>query len=342
MPTKYQSFRIDTHRFLWDGEKLLVPLDYGEPPGSLSLVHDAKEWEPLEKQVTYEGVIYKECLPLSRFKLVTPVGSAPCGPVPESPDDVIYIVNVTSKGIEVRTTKTLKCSGVRADEDNIYACTKEIQVEANVKTTLPWCAEAVGSLPGMHVQVIGKEPLVPPTKDDPVGDPDAYVVHKSRRLILTPEMLASVPTPEPKQDPKPEQDPKPKPETIEETKAKMAATPARIIHRTVVNITSPTTEGTREIITQPVFFRVHELGKLVIHPEVTENISLPLEAYKSSVRSFRLQVEGVVFREIGRQAGGVIFAVTGRSLPGTQTEGTYYILNENHELVTTGPYTMER
>lgn len=324
MPTKYQSFRIDTHRFLWDGEKLLVPLDYGEPPGSLSLVHDAKEREPLEKQVTYEGVIYKECLPLSRFKLVTPAGSAPCGTVPESPDDVIYIEKVTSKGIEVRTTKTLKCSGVRADEDNIYACTKEVKVEANVKTTLPWCAEAVGSLPGMHVQVIGKEPLVPPTKDDPAGDPDAYVVHKSRRLILTPEMLASLTT-----------------DGVEETKAKMSV-PPRMIHQTVVNLVAPSTEGTREIITQPVFFRVHELGKLVIHPEVTENISLPLEAYKSSVRSFRLQIEGVVFREIGRQAGGVIFAVTGRSLPGTQTEGTYYILNENHELVTTGSYTMER
>ena len=38
---------------------------------------------------------------------------------------------------------------------------------------------------------------------------------------------------------------------------------------------------------------------------------------------------------------GIIFKIVGRELPTDVTSGTYYILNENSELVTTGKYIYE-
>lgn len=91
-------------------------------------------------------------------------------------------------------------------------------------------------------------------------------------------------------------------------------------------------------IIQPVFFKVRELGNIVVHPEVTENICINLDQFKSKVNRFQIQIEGCVFQEIGRTGAGVIFKITGSVLPKSQTSGLYYILNENAELVTNGNY----
>lgn len=92
-------------------------------------------------------------------------------------------------------------------------------------------------------------------------------------------------------------------------------------------------------IIRPVFFRAQESNYITIHSTVTENISINLDSYKSKVSSFRLQVEGINFTEIGRNNTGVIFRITGNSLPKENTNGIYYILDENSELVTTGTYS---
>ena len=51
-----------------------------------------------------------------------------------------------------------------------------------------------------------------------------------------------------------------------------------------------------------------------------------------------MQIEGCVFEQIGVNQYGVLFKVIGSSLPNKITDGTYYILNEDSVLVTTGKY----
>lgn len=92
-------------------------------------------------------------------------------------------------------------------------------------------------------------------------------------------------------------------------------------------------------IIQPVFFRSTELSNIIIHPAVTETISINLDQYKSQVEYFILQIEDISFVEIGRNVAGVLFKITGKSLPNSIKSGSYYILNQDSELVTFGKYT---
>lgn len=94
-------------------------------------------------------------------------------------------------------------------------------------------------------------------------------------------------------------------------------------------------------IIQPVFFRAKEGPNITVHPRFTENICINLNQFKAKVDRFILQIENTNFVEIGRIASGVIFKIIGTSLPGDLTEGTYYILNEDGEGITTGQYKYE-
>lgn len=91
-------------------------------------------------------------------------------------------------------------------------------------------------------------------------------------------------------------------------------------------------------IIQPVFFKARDLGNIIIHPEVTENICINLDQFKSKVKRFAIQIEGCMFQEIGRTGSGVVFKITGNILPKEKTSGLYYILDENSVLVTNGNY----
>lgn len=95
-------------------------------------------------------------------------------------------------------------------------------------------------------------------------------------------------------------------------------------------------------IIQPVFFKVKDLEKLTLHPEVTENISINLDDYKSKVGKFILQIGGCQFEQIGSNSYGILFKIPANTLPSSLINGTYYVLNENLELVTTGKYNCIR
>lgn len=112
------------------------------------------------------------------------------------------------------------------------------------------------------------------------------------------------------------------------------------IQKNVIQMDNP--QDSKSGMVLPVFFQTRETGQLVIHPAVTEVIALNLDAYKAQVSSFILQVEGAVFPEIGRTGKGVLFRVAGTSLPNSTQEGTYYILNENGDMVTNGKYVYSR
>lgn len=100
-------------------------------------------------------------------------------------------------------------------------------------------------------------------------------------------------------------------------------------------------ENSKSNIIIPIFYRVRDLGHVVIHPQVNENICINLDAYKSKVDYFVLQIEGMKFKEIGTVPSGTIFKVIGSSLPQSSIAGTFYILDHNGDLVTTGKYTYE-
>lgn len=111
------------------------------------------------------------------------------------------------------------------------------------------------------------------------------------------------------------------------------------IENNISTYSSP--EANRKITILPVFYRSRELGSIVLHPEVDENICINLDAYKSKVDTFVLQIEGMKFVEIGTTSAGTIFKVIGGQLPRRNTTGTYYILSQDYELVTNGKYIYE-
>ena len=92
-------------------------------------------------------------------------------------------------------------------------------------------------------------------------------------------------------------------------------------------------------IMQPIFFKAKDTETLTLHPMVTENISINLDDYKSKVEKFTLQVGECQFNQIGANSYGILFKIPANILPKTVVSGTYYILDENKELVTTGKYT---
>lgn len=100
-------------------------------------------------------------------------------------------------------------------------------------------------------------------------------------------------------------------------------------------------ESSKSKLIQPVFFQTKNVGDVTIHPNVTENVAINIESlntYKSYVSRFNIQVEGVVFKEIGRTTNGIIFKIVGKNLPKEVDSGTLYILDQNLELVTTGAF----
>ena len=116
----------------------------------------------------------------------------------------------------------------------------------------------------------------------------------------------------------------------------------RLINKSIVQVVEMTSQtDSKSNIVQPVFFRTRELANLILHPEVTENVCINIDAYKAQTTRFFIKVEGTTFPEIGRTESGIIFKVQGNMLPGKVAGGVYYILNQDLDLVTTGKYTYE-
>lgn len=112
------------------------------------------------------------------------------------------------------------------------------------------------------------------------------------------------------------------------------------VNKNVQNIISRDIVGndSKSNIIQPVFFKARDVDNLIIHPAVTENICINLDSFKSKVNRFIIQIEDCCFNEIGRTSAGVIFKIVGKSLPRSSSQGLYYILDENSELITNGNY----
>lgn len=95
-------------------------------------------------------------------------------------------------------------------------------------------------------------------------------------------------------------------------------------------------------IIKPVFYRSEDSINIIIHPDVTETISINLDQYKSKVNTFILKIGNTHIKESGRISAGVLFKIPGRMISVDSENNTYYILNEEEELVTSGKYTCIR
>lgn len=112
------------------------------------------------------------------------------------------------------------------------------------------------------------------------------------------------------------------------------------IENKVVHIERP--NDSKSNIIQPVFFKVKDAEILTLHPAVTENICINLDDYKSKVDTFILQIDNCKFTQIGANNYGILFKIIGNKLSAELQSGTYYILNEDSELVTTGKFNCVR
>ncbi len=92
-------------------------------------------------------------------------------------------------------------------------------------------------------------------------------------------------------------------------------------------------------IIKPVFFKVKDGININIHKDVSENICLPLNQYKAQCSMFYLKIEDATFPESGRVSEGVIFKIDCGKLTKKLNTSTYYILNSDMELITSGKYT---
>ena len=161
------------------------------------------------------------------------------------------------------------------------------------------------------------------------GDYEPAFVLFSNRIILTQDLFAKLIVPSEFDSRKVEID------EIDMNNINVTALNQIVQNIKTVNINNA---DTKSHLIQPVFYQTRNLKSVAIHPAVTENISIQLDQYKSKVKSFVLQIEGINFKETARTSAGVVFKVVGKSLPKAADEGTLYILNQDLELVTTGKY----
>jgi len=113
-----------------------------------------------------------------------------------------------------------------------------------------------------------------------------------------------------------------------------------VIEHNVITVERP--EDYKANIIKPIFVKVQQANSIRLHPSVTENIVLNLDAYKNKVDTFVLKINNTNFYEIGRINTGIVFKIVGSNLNSDEQTGTYYILNEDGELVTTGNYTIQQ
>lgn len=110
------------------------------------------------------------------------------------------------------------------------------------------------------------------------------------------------------------------------------------IENKIIQYTTPTNDSKKNII-QPIFYKTSDSSDIIVYGQVVHTISINLDNYKSKVTTFVLKLGDANFTEIGRTNQGVLFKIDGKKIQNIELSGTYFILNEKFELVTTGKYT---
>ena len=98
------------------------------------------------------------------------------------------------------------------------------------------------------------------------------------------------------------------------------------------------TSGVSGVI-KPVFYQTFPIEKIVVHRDVTQNVCINLDEYKSKASKLYIKICGNYFQEYSRTIDGVLFTINGSNI--TSNTGNYYICNENKEFITSGKYVCE-
>ena len=88
---------------------------------------------------------------------------------------------------------------------------------------------------------------------------------------------------------------------------------------------------------KPIFFRTHELQNVKLVQGLSQNIGINLSEYMTKVETFKMVINGIQFVETGRNDVYVIFRVDASSLD--NTSGTYHILDQDDEYISSGNWT---
>ena len=110
-------------------------------------------------------------------------------------------------------------------------------------------------------------------------------------------------------------------------------------NKIVKNIyTMPRPENYKANILKPVFFKSYDIENIYIYSNANTTVAIKLSKFYSQVEYFKIQIGNYVETEYGRNAVGVLFKINASKLDKDVDSGTYYILNQDDEVVADGNF----
>lgn len=110
------------------------------------------------------------------------------------------------------------------------------------------------------------------------------------------------------------------------------------------NITGTSSSNKPKVIYRPIFYKVNDLQNIIIRMNLIQNIGINLMDYMTKVETFKLVIGSNVITEYARNDAYVIFNINANdilnSLATDTTTGTYHILNQDDEYITSGSWSL--
>lgn len=93
-----------------------------------------------------------------------------------------------------------------------------------------------------------------------------------------------------------------------------------------------------KIVYKPIFYRVQDLQNIYLHSGMVQNIGVNLADYMTKVETFKIVIDNNTFVETARNDIFTIFRIDTTVF--SSTSGTYHILNEEDEYISSGNWTI--
>lgn len=93
-----------------------------------------------------------------------------------------------------------------------------------------------------------------------------------------------------------------------------------------------------KVLYKPIFYRTYELQSIKIRIGLRQNIGINLADYMTKVDGFKISIDGKEFIEFSRNDVYVIFKID--STVFTNTSGTYHVLDQDGEYISSGKWEM--
>lgn len=100
------------------------------------------------------------------------------------------------------------------------------------------------------------------------------------------------------------------------------------------------TNAKPKIVYKPVFYRTQDLQNIALRSGMLQNIGINLADYMTKVSTFKLRIDGKSITEYARNDIFVIFKVDTTTFS-DNSEGTYHILNEEGEYISSGNWKIK-